>query len=143
MPAMRRPCRLDGGRAPAWPFLRLVRAPNLTCSSCGYVKHWDSREVARARGAHGMDDYFHLPYWLRAQCRHGIVFAVNEEHLAYMLGFFGANLRERRRGPYGWSNASFISRLPVWMKAAKNRAEIMSCLGKLERRLRGPSKDLS
>lgn len=90
-----------------------------------------------------MDDYFHSPYWLRISCRHGIVFAVNEEHLAFMRGFFSADLRERHRGPHGWSNASFISRLPAWMKAAKNRAEIVSCLGKLERRLRGLSKDLA
>ena len=83
-----------------------------------------------------MDGYFHLLYWLQVPCRHGIVFATNEEHLAYMRRFFGAALRERRRGPHGWANAGFISRLPPWMKAAKNRAEIMSCLSKLEGRLK-------
>jgi len=106
----------------------------LTCSSCGHVERWQSREIRRSRGEYGVDDYFHLPYWLRMPCRYGVVYAVNEEHLAYMEEFFAANLRERRRGPHGWSNGSFISRLPTWMKRAKNRAEIMVCLEKLKRR---------
>ncbi len=36
--------------------------------------------------------------------------------------FVRAALRERRRDPdHGWTNASLASRLPAWIKEAKNR----------------------
>jgi hypothetical protein len=64
-----------------------------------------------------------------------MVYAMNEEHLAYLESFIAAGLRERRRGAHGWANSSYISRLPSWMKSAKNRAELLRCVNRLKARL--------
>jgi len=62
---------------------------------------------------------------------------MNEEQVAYLESFIAAGLRERHRGAHGWANSSYISRLPGWMKAAKNRAELLACLGRLKAKLPG------
>jgi hypothetical protein len=45
-----------------------------------------------------------------------------------------APLRERRV-EHGSANRSIASRLPVWVKAAKNREEVLRALARLRRRL--------
>jgi hypothetical protein len=64
-----------------------------------------------------------------------VVYAVNEEQLAYVESFIAAGLRERRRGTHGWANSSYISRLPDWTKSAKNRADLLRCIGRLKAKL--------
>jgi len=76
-------------------------------------------------------------YWLAARCRHSVVYAMNEEQVAHLESFIAAGLRERNRGAHGWANSSYISRLPGWMKAPKNRAELLACLGRLKAKLPG------
>ena len=60
------------------------------------------------------------------------MYAANEEQLAYLESFIAAGLRERSRGTHGWANSSYASRLPNWMKAAKNRADLLRCIGQLK-----------
>lgn len=123
------------------PLIRLV------CPACGH-----SRELERASAvtaytsnpryfagavAYGapVDAYFHLPLWLRAPCCGETLWVYNERHLDYLEAYVGATLRERRQGPYGWSNASLASRLPRWMLSAKNRDEVLHCIRQLRERL--------
>jgi hypothetical protein len=82
------------------------------------------------------DDYFELPLWLQTPCCGEVLWAYNERHISFLEDFVGARLRERvRDGKYGWSNRSLASRLPAWIKSAKNRDEVMKGLSRLRARL--------
>ena len=105
----------------------------LTCSSCGYVKEWATSTIHRG-WREGRDDYFELPLWLTTPCCGELLWAYNKAHLDYIQSLVGADLRERRPGPRGWSNASLAGRLPRWMKAAKNREQVLACLQDLQTR---------
>lgn len=61
-----------------------------------------------------------------------MIWAYNPEHLEQLEAWINAPLRQRRpHEQYGWSNASFFSRLPRWIKLAKNRAEVARALKRL------------
>jgi hypothetical protein len=119
------------GESPAGWFV----PRRLVCDSCSFVKDWASNGIERGwYRAH--DDYFDLPLWLQTPCCGGTLWAYNERHLEFLEAFVGARLRERvRDGEHGWSNKSLASRLPSWMKAAKNRDEVRKGLGRLRSRL--------
>jgi hypothetical protein len=93
------------------------------------------REIARG-WYRVCDDYFELPLWLQTPCRGEALWAYNDHHLSFLENLVGARLRERgRHEKYGWSNGSLISRLPTWIKAGKNRADVLKGLSRLRRRL--------
>ena len=61
-----------------------------------------------------------------------MLYAMNEEQLTYLESFIAAGLRERRPGTQGWANSSYISRLPGWVKSAKNRTDLLRCVTRLK-----------
>lgn len=105
----------------------------LTCLSCGYVGAWAKRQTASGwRGA--CDDYFGLALWLQAACCGETLWAYNLEHLGFIERFVRADLRERAVDPErGWMNASLASRLPAWLKAAKNRTQVLRVIEDLRK----------
>jgi hypothetical protein len=121
----------------------------LSCADCGHAEGWkpsqpgimyavSARHYEPGRVCIGaaVDWYFHLPLWLRIGCCGETLWAYNAEHLKYLEEYVGAGLRARARDEqYGWSNKSLASRLPAWIKSAKNRSEILKCIAKLKRRL--------
>lgn len=118
------------------PAARDTAAPRrLVCRRCGHLQV--SRPPAVAGLARiGHDDYFRLPLWLATPCCGELLWAFNARHLAALEAYAQADLRERRIDPaHGWSNQSFASRLPKWVKAAKNRAEVGRALARLRARL--------
>lgn len=118
------------------PTARDTLAPRrLVCRRCGHLQ--ESRPPAVAGLARvGHDDYFRLPLWLATPCCGELLWAFNARHLAALEAYALAALRERRRDPaHGWSNQSFASRLPAWIKAAKNRADVGKGLARLRARL--------
>lgn len=58
------------------------------------------------------------------------VWAYNRAHLAELKAFIRAKLRER--GPV--ANASLYSRLPAWMKSARNRDKVLKAISRIEAR---------
>lgn len=110
---------------------KLAGARRLVCTSCGLTRQWHP-ERSTPHSSVGCDPYFRLPYWFVARCRHGLVYAMNEDQVTYLESFVAAGLRERKRGPHGWANSSYISRLPNRIKSAKNRAELLACLKRLK-----------
>lgn len=79
-----------------------------------------------------IDPAFGLPLWLQAPCCGRTLWAYNQEHLSALRSYVAAAHRERH--PSGkWS---MFTRLPQWVKSAKNREEILRCIGRLEQRLR-------
>ena len=118
------------------PAARDTAAPRrLVCRRCGHLR--ESRAPAVAGLARiGHDDSFRLPLWLATPCCGELLWAFNVRHLDALEAFALAELRERRRDPaHGWSNAAFASRLPKWIKAAKNRVEVGKALARLRARL--------
>ena len=118
------------------PAARDTLAPRrLVCRRCGHLR--ESRAPAVAGLARvGHDDYFRLPLWLATPCAGELLWALNARHLAALEAYALAALRERRRDPeHGWSNQSVASRLPKWIKAAKNRAEVEKALARLRAKL--------
>ena len=106
----------------------------LTCLNCGHVNTWSNKQISRGwRDAH--DDYFELPLWLQTECCGATLWAYNVDHLDFIERFVRAELRERTEdAERGWMNASLASRLPHWLKAAKNRAKILRAIEALRRR---------
>jgi hypothetical protein len=82
-----------------------------------------------------VDPFFHLPLWLRADCAGHTLWAYNVAHLAFIKRYVAATDRRRPEpDEHGWRNRLLESRLPKWMKLARNRAAILAATLELERR---------
>ena len=111
--------RLSGPRPP--------RVAHLACT-CGFEFDED---VIMERVINGpVDPVFGLELWLTALFRNELVWAYNVEHLRFLREFVGADIRERVPN----QNSSLASRLPRWMKAAKNRTALLAVINGLEDR---------
>jgi hypothetical protein len=108
----------------------------LVCPKCGLVRSWAKREIARHWGAEApaRDDYFGEKLWLRAAFDGGEVWAYNWEHLAVIESYVAALHRTRKRDPKtGWSNRSFVSRLPTGITSAKKRDAVLAAIQRIRR----------
>jgi hypothetical protein len=95
----------------------------LSCIHCGYSKEFKEEGT-----------WFKLvpltvpmEHFLAIPCCGHKLWAVNLEHLDFLERYVGSQLRERQVNV----NKSMASRLPQWMKDAKNRDEIIAGIGKL------------
>lgn len=84
---------------------------------------------------HAIDPHFGHPLRLVASTRLGVVWAYNARHLTELRAYVSAMLRECR----GSTNRSLISRLPRWIKLARNRETVLKALDKLAAQLGQPS----
>ena len=57
------------------------------------------------------------------------VWALNREHLAYLIGYLSADLREK---PLGIPRKTRADHLPTFMKTAKNRERIVKLLRQMQ-----------
>jgi hypothetical protein len=103
----------------------------VTCQSCSYSKDWQGKSIGIG-SAH--DSYFGLPLWLQIAVDDRILWFYNLRHLQFVEAFVRATLRERRTDIHGCRNASVISRLPNWLKAAKNRQRILKAIDRLKQK---------
>jgi DNA-directed RNA polymerase subunit RPC12/RpoP len=113
-------------------FSELMFMPRrLVCAMCGATDEWEAEvEGAALVGAAlgGTEDpCFRQPLWLQTRCAGHILWAYNEKHLDELGDYVGAVLRERVASP----TMAMFSRLPVWMKLADNRPEVLAGLGLL------------
>lgn len=72
---------------------------------------------------------FGLKLCLVANTRSGNIYLHNLEHLQELKSYIQADLRERTQNT---GNSSYYSRLPAWIKSARNRKEILKALLRLE-----------
>jgi hypothetical protein len=109
--------RFDGPRPP--------REAHLICS-CG----WRGKEaVTMDREVSGpIDPVFGLELWFTAPFKGETVWAYNVEHLRFLRAYLAADLRQRTPN----QNSSLTSRLPRWMKAAKNRSALVALIDEME-----------
>jgi hypothetical protein len=109
----------------------------LVCAHCGFTQDWRGREI---QSGGPCDWYFLQPVWLQTPCCGETLWAYNKEHLDFLEQYVAATLRERAHpdGPLlsqKARNLSLASRLPAWIKSAKNRDDVLRCIGKLRRML--------
>jgi hypothetical protein len=91
--------------------------PHVICHSCGLSRRVD--------GCAWPD------LWLRTGTRHGELWAYNLAHLDLIRRFVAASLRER--GPWyeHGRKMTCVARLPVWVKRAKNRDEVLRVIDRM------------
>ncbi|KRE02031.1 hypothetical protein M3582_07970 [Priestia megaterium] len=126
------------------PYIANVRR-RFICTACGVIKN----KVIKANGygqarvsyepkanyevilaENPCDWYFQLPLYLQIECSGNTLWALNLEHLNYIENYIEAELRESY--PY---YLSVESRLPKWMKLAKNREDVLKAIQKLKVKL--------
>jgi transcription elongation factor Elf1 len=101
----------------------------LVCANCGYSKNWKKQAVCLGGP---VDAYFRQPLWLQTPCCGHTLWAYNERHLNYLEDFIRADLRERIPS----TNRSIASRVPVWMKSAHNRNDLLKGIERLRQKLK-------
>lgn len=128
----------------------------LICLKCGYTQDWHITGKSQSiefnyyrppRDPHSIwiggsfDWYFRLPLWLQTPCCGKILWAYNKEHLDFLESYVKAGLRESfplkvyETGLVMWRNKSLASRLPTWMKRAKNCDEVLRGIERLHRKI--------
>lgn len=120
-----------------------------TCSSCGLSRDWEatSRGVLFSHSAENWpkgqyalgdvaDPYFHLPLWLQVPCGANILWAYNKRHLGFLLEYVASiDRRKAPRSPHEPRNSLLASRLPKWIKLAKNRESVLRAISSLNEKL--------
>ena len=77
----------------------------------------------------GREPYFGLELWFLTSFQGKPVWALNREHLAYLIGYLSAGLREK---PPGRAKMTQADHLPTFMKTAKNRERIVKLLRQMQ-----------
>jgi len=80
----------------------------------------------------GREPFFNLELWFLTSFQGKPVWAVSREHLAYLIDYLEADLRERPAETLALRTQS--DHLPTFMKTAKNRERIVKALKKLQQR---------
>ncbi|MER7338599.1 hypothetical protein ABT403_12175 [Streptomyces sp. NPDC000075] len=104
------------------PFRRRLR-----CTGCGFFK---DQKVDSAVVGSPIDPDFQRPLWLQASCCGNVLWAYNLRHLDLLEAYVRAKLRERGELAPG-APMSLVERLPSWLKAARNRTEILRTIKRL------------
>ncbi len=112
---------------------KLFQPRKAICIHCGFAKKWNGDKISAGEP---YDWYFGFPLWLQISCRDEILWALNADHLDFLEDYVSAKQREQLPN----KNRSLISRLPVWVKSAKNRGEILKCIQKLREKLQRLNK---
>lgn len=101
----------------------------LSCSSCGYNQAKLNGKRTFYWGAENpTDSYFGIDLWLQTDCVGESLWAFNKRHLEFLENFVSAKHRQRNPNNETWMNSSLASRLPKWLKSAKNRDQILKAI---------------
>ncbi len=105
---------------------------------CPYCNELVTGEVTDNRKEHiifsdvrnGEDPYFHYPLYFQTGYKGKLIWAINREHLQYLIDYLSAEIRI----PQSENCNTMLSqsdKLPAFMKSAKNREGIVKLLTKL------------
>jgi len=119
----------DSGRQSSWRFRRSFSSRKLSCLHCSYTSIW--KGTAQQKGG-PYDWYFGLPLWLQTPCCGEILWAFNEEHLSFLESYVTAKQRIKFHAQGRIRNGTMASRLPIWIKSAKNRDEVVKGIARLK-----------
>lgn len=102
----------------------------LACGRCCHTRQ-GAGDAPVVPNAQPYDPFLGLGLWLQTPCAGEVLWAYNAEHLAFLRRYVAASLRERAPD----ENASLASRLPEWMKLARNRRAVLRGISRLELQL--------
>ncbi|MGE3268988.1 MAG: hypothetical protein AB7P40_09590 [Chloroflexota bacterium] len=103
--------------------------PRVVCSRCSYAEVRNpGQPVTRDEAREPLTG---LPLWLQTPCAGHVLWAWNSWHLDFLERYVSAGLRERTPN----INVSLASRLPAWIKSAKNRDDVLKGIRRLRHRL--------
>ncbi len=104
------------------------------CTKCKITHEYKPRNTKRrkwfASTGNVSDPFYNLPLWIRGQIKNETFWAYNYEHLEYLKNYVQAKLRVRS----GYGYTSMVEKLPSWIKAKKNREDIVKLIEKLEKK---------
>ena len=135
-------CAATGRRFRVFVPREKLRGPKqrVKCPFCG---EWVAGEAAAPKKTGSLvleevrraeDPYFHYPLYFQGDFRGKRVWALNRQHLDYLIEYLSAELRAvpadyyRRYG----TMRTQADHLPAFMKAAKNRKSLVKLLRKLQ-----------
>ena len=100
------------------------------CPSCS---HWNYIEANWHPDPQDepFDPHFGYGLWLQTRCAGNVLWAYNHQHLEFIRAYVASSLRERTPN----TNSSLASRLPKWLKSAKNRQAVERAVKRLEARI--------
>lgn len=104
---------------------------HVACPFCGTVMPGKVHKTAEAFHyigdiKDGYEPFFGLELWFLSTFQNKPVWALNREHLTYLIDYLSAGLREK---PAGYrSMKTQADHLPTFMKTAKNRERIVKLL---------------
>ncbi|MFF8280204.1 hypothetical protein ACF05T_29650 [Streptomyces lateritius] len=123
---------IPAGSAAAGEAFSLFAQRRLVCRACGLTRQAaGGLRLFRGTGE-AVDPYFGLPLWLQSETRHGWLWAYNPEHLGLIRQFVQASLREQAPWDAKVRRMTVIARLPTWIKSAKNRAEVLRAVERIQ-----------
>ena len=107
---------------------------HVACPYCGTIMPGEVHKTAEAFSyigeiRDGREPYFGLELWFLTSFQGKPVWALNREHLAYLIGYLSADLREK---PPGRAKMTQADHLPTFMKTAKNRERIVKLLRQMQ-----------
>lgn len=101
--------------------------PKKNCFNQAIISYGNSWREGFINIGGAFDCHFGYPLYLQIPCCGHTLWAYNLEHLDYLEKYVEAELREHH--PY---YLSVESRLPIWMKTAKNRDAVLKAITKLK-----------
>ncbi len=120
-------------RRQTFPVLRVP------CPYCGSVMPGRVEETGQtvwyrsdADLRRGQDPIFGFDLWFRTDLDGKPVWALDRAHLAYLIGYLSADLREKPFDAPGLRTQADM--LPTFMKTAKNRARLVKKLQRLQQK---------
>lgn len=106
------------------------------CPYCGALNAGKVHKMAHgyqysAPIKHGHEPFLGLELWFLASFKGKLVWALNREHLNYLISYIGAELREKERF-VGAPCKVQSDLLPAFMKSAKNRTALLKLLQRMQ-----------
>jgi len=108
---------------------------HVDCPYCGTTMPGKVHKTAEAYSyigeiENGTEPFFGLELWFLTSFQGKPVWAVNREHLAYLINYLSADLREKPTGINVMKTQA--DHLPTFMKTSKNRERIVKLLKKMQ-----------
>jgi len=110
---------------------RIKQTVRVECSSCSKKSEMKLNWRKDRFLGQPFDPYFGLPLSLQIETCGQILWAYNKGHLLTLKEYISAAHRERAKA----GKWSMMTRLPKWMKSAKNRDALLKSIERLEEKL--------
>ncbi|MEO8533582.1 MAG: hypothetical protein ABI441_07525 [Flavobacterium sp.] len=103
------------------------------CTHCNFQEEWKpkiKKVIQSTKVQDGLitDEWYNFPLWFQKEVSGNVFWAYNQEHISYLEKYIKASLRERN-SKINFST-SLVTRLPKFVKEAKNREKLLKIIEK-------------